>query len=117
VWAFGLGATSSQNRALSIGHDLTELKMVPASFQLNQFFEILFSNSNRAAKKEKKAAQEERMKTSIRVFLLTTIALGVSAGVSFAKTDRESAMHKCNVQTLRQVPKGGPNFEPHGQKP
>jgi hypothetical protein len=69
------------------------------------------------------------MKIAIKLPAVTIVALAMSAAVSFAMTPREAAMHKCNAQTLRQVPKGGSNFEhrrafvwkgcmvAHGQKP
>jgi hypothetical protein len=69
------------------------------------------------------------MGIAIKLSVLTVIALAVPATVSFALTAREATMHRCNAQTLRQVPKGGPNFEhrrafvwkgcmaAHGQRP
>jgi hypothetical protein len=72
---------------------------------------------------------EERMKMAATLLALTIIALAMSVVFSFGTTPRESAMHRCNAQTLRQVPKGGPNFEhrrafvwkgcmaAHGQRP
>jgi hypothetical protein len=69
------------------------------------------------------------MKTAAKLWVLSVIFLAMSSVFSFAMTARETAMHKCNAQTLRQVPKGGSNFEhrrafvwkgcmaAHGQRP
>jgi hypothetical protein len=57
--------------------------------------------------------REKHMKNITQIVAVTATGLLLSTGLSLAAKENtcEAVMHKCNAQTLKQVPRGGHDWQ------